>query len=82
VSGRLDKEREAEIQPARMASCKDALEKLGFTVQVQSDDRLQFEYQGAPVMLYPYSGWFTGKTVKDGRGFRNLIKQLGVQSEQ
>ena len=32
--------------------------------------------KGERVMVYPYTGWFTGKTVKDGRGINNLLKQI------
>ena len=40
---------------------------------------LQFIFRGSPVTLYPYSGWFTGKTVKDGRGIHNLLKQIPMR---
>lgn len=37
---------------------------------------IEFEYKGHIVKYFPYSGWATGKTIKDGRGLMNLINQL------
>lgn len=37
---------------------------------------IEFEYKGHSIKYFPYSGWATGKTIKDGRGLNNLIKQL------
>lgn len=37
---------------------------------------IEFEYKGHIVKYFPYSGWATGKTIKDGRGLDNLLKQL------
>ena len=40
---------------------------------------LQFTFRGSPVTLYPYSGWFTGRTITDGRGIKNLLKQIPMR---
>ena len=42
---------------------------------------LEFKYKGNTIKFYPYSGWHSGKGIKDGRGFQNLIKQLEVEEE-
>ena len=34
MSNRLDQEREAKLQPIRMKSCQETLEKLGYEVEV------------------------------------------------
>lgn len=34
---------------------------------------------GHAVMHYPFTGWHTGKSIKDGRGIQNLLKQLKAQ---
>lgn len=48
---------------------------LGF--KCQSDDtKIIFDFKGSPITFYPYSGWASGKTIKDGRGIENLLKQL------
>lgn len=41
-----------------------------------TDKMIEFEYKGHSIKYFPYSGWATGKTIKDGRGLNNLIKQL------
>lgn len=49
---------------------------LGYDAKQINDTAVQFIFSGKPVTLYPYTGWYTGKTVKDGRGINNLIKQI------
>lgn len=56
------------------------LEKRGFKPR-QDGKKIIFDFNGHPVTLFPYSGWHTGKSIKDGRGFENLIKQLTNQSK-
>ena len=75
MSSRLDQEREAKLQPKRIASCIAKLERLGFDVQ-QNGTQLAFTFRGSKVLFWPYSGWHTGKTIKDGRGFDHLFAQL------
>ena len=73
---RLDQERQATLEPIRMTTTKKVLENLGFEVDVFGKTRLEFEYKNHVVRFFPYSGWFTGKTVNDGRGFNKLLAQL------
>jgi hypothetical protein len=73
---RLDIERQRKLEPTRTASTKAKLEKLGYQVKQFGRTRLEFDFKGAIIRFFPYSGWFTGKTVTDGRGFDNLLKQL------
>lgn len=82
MSNRLDQEREAELQPKRIKSCKEKLESLGFTVKEHDNTQLSFIFKGSRISFWPYSGWHTGKTIKDGRGFKNLLNQIiGGQDE-
>jgi hypothetical protein len=64
------------LQEDRVKYAIDVLSKLGFIVERINNSTLKFEYKGSIVLLYPYTGWFTGKTINDGRGIKNLIKQL------
>lgn len=75
MSNRQDKEREAELQPKRIEYVCHELSKRGFEF-VTDETTVVFEYKGAKITIYPYSGWFTGKTVCDGRGVEKLFKQL------
>ncbi len=76
MSSRLDQEREARLQPIRLENCKKRLESLGFVVGQADDTKLMFDYKDSPVTFFPYSGWHTGKTINDGRGFWHLLDQL------
>lgn len=63
----------------RAVYAANKLTDMGFVVTWDSSHKcLEFRYKDARVRFYPYKGWFTGKTVKDGRGLQNLIKQLQV----
>lgn len=76
MSSRLDQETEARLQPIRMATCKKQLENLGYRVISDESTKLLFLHKGCQITFFPYSGWHSGKTIKDGRGFNHLLKQL------
>ncbi len=78
MSNRLDQEREARLQPQRMKSCQETLEKeWGLTI-VGGDghSRLDVQGRGLKFSLWPYSGWWSGKRIGSGRGFKKLEKEL------
>lgn len=52
------------------------IRECGYDVEKVSDSTIRFQYNGSPVTVFPYTGWFTGKSVKDGRGINNLLKQI------
>lgn len=77
MSKRLDTERQQEFEPKRMQHAINQLESLGFKViKILNNNELWFSFNGSVVRFFPYSGWHTGKTIKDGRGIENLLKQL------
>lgn len=76
MSNRLDQEREVALQPRRMQFARETLRHLGYMPVYYSDVEIRIQYKGSIVRIFPYSGWFTGKTVEDGRGIHNLLKQL------
>ncbi len=73
---RLNKERQSQLEPERMANAKKQIEDLGFEIIVEKQTSLTFMYNNEYVTIFPYSGWHTGKSIKDGRGLDNLLKQL------
>lgn len=73
---RLDIERQNKLEPIRLRTAINEIQKLGLRIANCTDKMIEFEYKGHPVKYFPYSGWATGKTIKDGRGLKNLIKQL------
>lgn len=73
---RLNTEKQEEEEPKRAAFAIKQLQKLGI-VEFEIDDRsLKFTYKNVTVKIYPYSGWFTGKGIQDGRGISELIFKL------
>lgn len=76
VMARLDIERQHKIQPKRMKYCIDKITELGYSVNEVDDFSIQFFYKGGLVTMFPYSGWHTGKTIKDGRGIDLLLNQI------
>lgn len=73
---RLDTERQNKLEPIRMRTAINEILRLGLTILNCTDKMIEFEYKGSNIKYYPYSGWATGKTIKDGRGLENLINQL------
>lgn len=73
---RLNTERQNKLEPIRMRIAINEIQRLGLRITNSSDKMIEFKYKGKPVKYFPYSGWATGKTIKDGRGLKNLIKQL------
>lgn len=76
MSNRLDQEREKTLQPIRMTHARRALERLGIDITYADHTRFDFIFKGHKVQFWPYSGWHTGKTIKDGRGLQHLLCQL------
>jgi hypothetical protein len=76
MSNRLDKEREKELQPQRLEYAKKRITELGYQITFEVDTRIDFIFKGETVKFFPYSGWHTGKSIVDGRGINNLLKQI------
>ena len=73
---RLNIERQHKLEPQRMDYAQKEIENLGYEVDRVSDNQLRFEFKGSTINFYPYSGWASGATIKDGRGIKNLLKQI------
>lgn len=77
MSNRLDQETEARLQPIRMESCRNTLKSIGYKVRVEDHTLLTIVHPtGILIKLYPYSGWWSGKKIGSGRGFKNLLNKL------
>jgi hypothetical protein len=77
---RLDIHRQNELEPIRVKFARESIESLGYSITNQTENLIEFEFKGSTVKIYPYSGWFTGKTVNDGRGIKNLLRQIKTKS--
>lgn len=73
---RLDVQRERELSPIRMKYAVDKLTDRGYHVEISPcGKKLQFErVPGKTVVLFPFSGWWSGKGIGSGRGIHNLLK--------
>jgi hypothetical protein len=74
--GRLNQERQNKMEPILLKNRKLELESMGFKITQETTVALHFDFNGEKVIFYPYSGWHTGKSIKDGRGWDNLLKQI------
>jgi hypothetical protein len=74
---RLDIEKQNRLEPERMDYAIGQLHSKGIlSVFISKPNCIEFEFKGEKVKFFPYSGWHTGKSIKDGRGIDNLLKQL------
>ena len=73
---RLNQERQKELEPKRLQYAKEQIEKLGLVIKEIDNTKIQFEYKGNTITLFPYSGWHSGKGIVAGRGIDKLLKQL------
>lgn len=73
---RLNIDRQKELEPKRMADAMESIEAFGYEPYKTNESLIEFYYEGAKIMFYPYSGWHTGKTIKDGRGLKKLLTQI------
>ena len=73
---RLNIDRQNKLEPIRLQKAIMEITNLGLKITSITQKMIEFEFKGHTVRFYPYSGWATGKTIKDGRGLMNLINQL------
>lgn len=73
---RLNIKRQKELEPKWLQYAKEQITTLGYEITLECKSRLEFTFKGERVQLFPYSGWHTGKSIKDGRGLEKLLKQI------
>jgi hypothetical protein len=65
-----------KIESERIKYSAKQIENSGFEIWDITDKKIEFFFKGSLITFYPFTGWYTGKTINDGRGFKNLIKQI------
>ena len=75
MSERINLRRE-ELEPTRMETALKSMRGLSIEPEQVNDTTIRFDFKGHTITYYPYTGWATGKTIKDGRGLQPLLKQL------
>ncbi len=76
MGNRLDTERQADLEPKRIEYAKQKIHDVGCPIITVDSTKIVFQFKGENCTIYPYSGWHTGKSIKDGRGLQNLLSQL------
>lgn len=73
---RLDSQRQKRLEPKRMEEAKRKIGAIIPNLYDQTSNSISFDFNGHKVTYFPYSGWATGKSINDGRGLENLLKQI------
>ena len=71
--------RKETLQPKRIQFAIAALKRIGITETEADNTSVSFKHKGNTIKLYAFTGWYSGKGVKDGRGIANLINELKSQ---
>lgn len=69
-------ERQKELEPYRIRQAIDEIEHLGYEIEYNDETKIKFTFKDETITFFHYSGWHTGKSIKDGRGIANLLKQI------
>jgi hypothetical protein len=70
------KEDSEHLKPQTLEELKEVVEYLELDVVRETPASFVFIYDNHEVTYFRKSKWFSGKSVQDGRGAENLIKQL------
>lgn len=62
----------------RVQFCMKKIRQCGCEPTLVASNQLEFTFKGETVTFYTHSGYYTGKSVEDGCGLKNLLKQLKV----
>lgn len=75
--GRLDIDRENKLEPKKLEFTLLALTKFDCVSNIfHNGTTISFTYKGNIIRFHAYTGWASGKSIKDGRGLQNLLNQL------
>ncbi len=64
------------LQRKRMEVAVVAFKVMGIDFIVNNSSTIEIDFEGSVVLFLPYTGWHSGKSIKDGHGIKNLIKQI------
>ena len=75
---RLNTERELILTPKRVLYAVSKLKEIGIdSIIVRDNKKIEFyRRKNKQVVLFAYSGWWSGKGIGSGRGIDSLIKIL------
>lgn len=74
---RLNIERQKELEPKRLDYAHERLTTLTYVdILETTDKKIVFKFKNKRCTIYPFSGYFNGKSIKPGRGIDYLLQQL------
>lgn len=68
----------ADLEADRLKYAKEKITELGYVIIEESKSELSFMFNNQLVKIFPFTGWHTGKSIIDGRGIKNLLKQIKI----
>lgn len=73
-------EQQAEEKPFepdyRVQFCMKKIRQCGCEPVLEGTNILKFQWKGEEVIFYTHTGYYTGKSLEDGCGLKNLLKIL------
>lgn len=72
----INPEVQAELTKRRSMYALEKLSQKQVHIDTVDEKKIVIIHRNKKIVLYPFTGWFTGKTIKDGRGIENLLSQL------
>lgn len=70
-------EKRKDKEPGRWKYATSVLKERGYNpIPDENNKCIRFSFKGNTITVWPYTGWFSGKGVKDGRGINKLLKQI------
>lgn len=70
-------ERRAILQQSRMDYALSKISEKGYQVTIEDETKISFErVKGKKVIMFPFTGWWSGKGIGSGRGIHNLLKLI------
>lgn len=72
-----NRDRQAELEPERINAARQQFDRLKLKYDYNTAMRcFVIQYHTGLIFFYPYTGWFSGKRIGDGRGILKLIKRI------
>jgi hypothetical protein len=73
----LARTKREQKEPSRSQYILRELKEKGYDPQEDKENKcIHFLLHGNTITVWPYTGWFSGKGIKDGRGTKKLFRQI------
>lgn len=73
----LTRAKREQKEPSRWQYILRELKEKGYDPQEDNENKcIRFLFHDNTITVWPYTGWFSGKRIKDGRGTKKLFRQI------